>query len=177
MTRRTPDRRRAFGAGRRRRGSELIEFSLVFPAFLFVFFGIIEYSWYFYQRSVVIEASRIGCQIVSQLDPETDTDTKRNTVISAVEAELRRQGAISCGELHTCVHTFIDRSDPVNVPQRVQCEVEVNFRSLSGFLGTDDLAGGAGGAMASDAWGAERGLRLIPSSMHGRSVAVFEEAD
>lgn len=158
------DRRRA------RRGVEALEFALTFPLYLLIFFGIIEYSWYFYQRAIVADAARLACQTVGQLDPQEDD--YRAAATATMIAEIERGLGITCNNgQHLCEMTF-----PLDVPgfalPRVVCQARTNFLPITGFLGgANGAEGGAQGL------GLGRGLRLIPLTVRARSVAVFEEAD
>jgi Flp pilus assembly protein TadG len=169
--------------GRRRRGAELIEFALVFPVFLFLFFGIMEYSWYFFQRGAVTEATRLGCQAGSHQDPQADDDGDGTpdfiaVASSVINAELGRQAGIRCGEGgYNCAIQVNDLSDPTNDPPRVTCTTSVNFQSLTGFLGSDADPGGGGSQLAHDRWGTEAGGRMLPQFIVGRSTAIFEGSE
>ncbi len=144
---------------RRRRAVEAIEFALILPIFLVVIFAIIEFSWYMFQRGAMVDVARRSCQAAASLDPQIqDFET---AAIDLIFEELRNGGkgaGIDCDEVgRVCNITVTDLSGAF--PPRVQCEVAVNFKSLSGFL-------------PSAGW-----LNAIPDRVKGASVAVFEEAD
>ncbi|MCB9680265.1 MAG: pilus assembly protein [Alphaproteobacteria bacterium] len=164
-------------ARRARRGAELVEFIMVFPVFLFLFFGIMEFSWYFYQRSIVIEATREGCQAGAESDPEEDDFAQ--IAADVIVATLGSKAGIQCDEPQwTCSVVIGDlHDDPPNHPSRLTCDVQVNYVSLTGFLGSDDNPGGPGGDMAAREWGGSSGNRLIPQFLNGHAAAVFEGAN
>lgn len=169
---------------RARRGAEIVEFALIFPIYLVLFFGIIEYSWYFYQRGVVIEAARSGCRSASLGDPDDEATAAANGA-DAIDAVLSSGAGIDCDGLHTCTPSFVFQNTatltPGAAPRRVICQVTVNFISLTGFLGAtaDPSApvGGAAGQFAADSWGATSITRFLPEQLTGRSVAIFQEDD
>lgn len=153
-----------------RRGAEIVEFVLVFPLFLVMFFAVMEFSWYFYQRSAVVEAARRGCQQAGQMDPDTDPYVQTATAVAL--DSLAGVAGIDCGVAeYGCGVTILDLS--ASDPPRLTCAVGVNFRSLTGFLGTNTDPGGP----ADDLIGSRSGVRLLPSRIRGRSVSIFEEAD
>lgn len=48
------------GIRNRQGGGAAVEFAIVLPVFCLVLFGIIDYGWYFYQRTAVANAVRDG---------------------------------------------------------------------------------------------------------------------
>lgn len=163
---------------RQRRGSQLVEFALVFPVFLFLFVGIMEYSWFFYQRSVVAEAAREGCEAATQLDPESENYVA--VAQATIVDELENRGGIDCAGPWVCNITLVDLA-PAE-PPRLVCDVRVNFLSLTGFLGADPEgnepgAGGRGGQYAAQTWGTPSDRRLLPTSLHGRASSIFDGED
>lgn len=166
-----------------RRGSELVEFALIFPIFMFLFIGVMEYSWFFYQRGVVVDAARVGCQAATQLHAEADPARSEDyaTVASdTIRLELANKGGIDCDGLYSCLIELEDFSEPPNFPPRLVCRVEVDFISLTGYLGADPnnpSINGPGGQLHSTRYGTDSNLRLLPRSMRGQSSSIFEERD
>ena len=163
---------------RARRGSQLVEFALVFPVFLFLFVGIMEYSWFFYQRSVVAEAAREGCEAATQLDP--DSENYVAVAQATIVDELLNRGGIDCEGPWVCTITLVDRAN--GEPSRLICDVRVNFLSLTGFLGADPTGndagvGGRGGQYAATTWGTPTDRRLLPNSLHSRASSIFDGED
>lgn len=161
---------------RRRRGSEMVEFAVTFPFYLLMLCAIFDYSWYFYQRGVVGAAARAGCTAASQGDPAQED------VVSVAYAvmlnSLAGQGGIDCGDaVYACELSVVDKSAPPNNPPRLVCEVTTNYRSLTGFLGDYNEDSGWGTTYFRENWGWETNGRLIPGTMTGRAVSIFEESD
>lgn len=159
-----------------RRGSNLVEFALIFPIFMALFIAVMEYSWYFYQRGVVVDAARRGCELGSQIDPE-DQDPVPVAVQAAAE-RLAADGGIECGGVHTC-SIFVENLHNAE-PSRLRCRIEVNFVSLTGYLGASpngDYIAGPGGELLAKRSGSTQIRRVLPQFLRGRSVSVFEDAE
>ncbi|MCB9666213.1 MAG: pilus assembly protein [Alphaproteobacteria bacterium] len=172
---------RASRPRRARRGAEFVEFAIIFPIYLILFFGIMEYSWYFYQRSVAIEAARVGCRVATQLDPDVDGATAiQDAATDAALEVLANDGGFDCGDegVHSCA-VAIDTTNmiPGSTPRRLICGLSVNYVSLTGYLGSSDDVGGPAGEIASDRWGASGGIRLIPEFIQANATSIFEEDD
>ena len=56
---------------RQKRGANAIEFALTLPVFLVVFFGAMDWGWYFFMRAQVMNATVIGCEIGSRVHPDS----------------------------------------------------------------------------------------------------------
>lgn len=124
----TKRRGAAHGRGRRRdRGQTLVEFSLVFPVFILLFFGMIEFGFLFNAqlslnfatRDASLIAAEAGdnldadCAILQQVDKDLSPPTDGNrittvrifradnlgTPISGVEQVYTRGGTTSCGSV------------------------------------------------------------------------------
>ena len=54
----------------RRRGSNLIEFALILPVAVVMFFGIFENGWYVYQSWAVNKATADGCRLGAFVHPK-----------------------------------------------------------------------------------------------------------
>ncbi len=124
--------RRYRGPGSRatsRRGAEAIEFALTLPIFLGVFFGIIEYGWYFFQRAGVVEAAMDGCTQGAQVG------VNGNFVLAATDAISDRLGntGVDCAGYYegACSITVTQTNWP---PQGIACSVSIDYRPISGYL-------------------------------------------
>ncbi len=161
---------------RGRRGSELVEFSVTFPFYLLMLCAIFDYSWYFYQRGVVGSAARAGCDAAGQGDPEQEDVPA--VAYAVMLNSLAGQGGIDCGDaVYACEMSVDDKHLPPNNPPRMVCEITTNYRSLTGFLGDYNEDSGWGTTYFREQWGWETNGRLIPGTMTGRAVAIFEESD
>jgi Flp pilus assembly protein TadG len=67
----------------RSRGAAAVEFALVFPLFVAVVFGMLEYGWYFFQQfgvaTAVREGARAGVTIDQDATPNPITVAKTRT--------------------------------------------------------------------------------------------------
>ncbi len=68
------------GGGARARGVLSMELVLTLPILLMVLLGLFEFTWLFYSRSLVVEASRAGAR----------KGTLAGVAAAAVDAEVRR---------------------------------------------------------------------------------------
>ena len=57
---------------RHRRGSNAVEFALILPVFVAMVFGMMEFSWVFFQRTTVVHAVRNGCRAGATVHPDGD---------------------------------------------------------------------------------------------------------
>jgi Flp pilus assembly protein TadG len=69
---RTQQLRGGFTAGRRRRGSTLLEFAMVVPVLLLLLLGIIEFGWFFKNQLTVANATREGARTASLGKTQTE---------------------------------------------------------------------------------------------------------
>lgn len=160
---------RSLAPQRRRRGVEAIEFAMILPLFFAMLFAIVEFSWFMFQRSGVSDAARVACRAAAQLDPRFDDVV--TVAAGIVLAELEEVGVDCDGGGVVCVVEIDDRSN--EFPPRVICDVTATFRPITGFLGTVDGGPGSIGNIDRGAYN-WRGVGLLPSTLHGRSVAVYE---
>jgi len=71
----------------RQRGTTVVEFALVFPLFMTVLFGVIEYGWIFYQRFNIANAVRDGVRQGVTVAKEASPDP-RTFAIQKTQADL-----------------------------------------------------------------------------------------
>ena len=114
---------------RSRRGSQVVEFAMLLPVFLLVYFGIIEYSWYFYQSAGVNEAAMLGCR-------DGSMSSVNNYVAGSTESSimeyLDRTGVDCTGyyEGNCDVEVKLMRWPP----DGLRCSVDVQYRPITGYL-------------------------------------------
>lgn len=108
----------------RRRGVAHVEFALLLPILMMFLYGIMEYGWMFFNRTVVQEAGRQGCRHGSTLnvydhDIEAEVSDRMYDVLSAL--------GVNC-DTTTCE---IDVEVIGEVPtQRLQCSLAVDYTPL-----------------------------------------------
>jgi Flp pilus assembly protein TadG len=154
----------------------MVEFAVTFPFYLLMLCAIFDYSWYFYQRGVVGSAARAGCEAAAQGDP--DQEDVAVVAVAVMLNSLAGQAGIDCGDaVYACEVSVDDMHSPPNNPPRLVCDVTTNYRSLTGFLGDYNEDSGWGTTYFREQWGWETNGRLIPGTMTGRAVSIFEESD
>jgi Flp pilus assembly protein TadG len=115
----------------RENGAAAVEFALVLPIFLAVLFGMIDYSWYYYQRfalaAAVRDGVRNGVTVALISDPWTTAKTQ-------VIADMNMSGsALSVGNVITWGPTVgkIGGSFP---NQYLNFSVTMSYTPLVGFI-------------------------------------------
>lgn len=152
---------RGLHASRRRRAVVALEIALTFPIYLLMFFGILEYSWYYFQRTAVAAAVREGCQEAGQQDP--DDGTFLVSAAQRTQEVMEELLNITCNDgVYTCTSTFPLVAANLS-PPRLVCEFSMTYVPLTGLLAP---SGGGGG-----------GVRLVPEFIVVRSATIFEEAE
>lgn len=135
--------------GRRRRGSNVVEFALLLPFFLGVYFSIMEYGWYFYQRSGVVEAARNGCRAAVNYGVDDDF---ADLAGSAIESRLATVG-ITCDGSTPYKTCDLDVVQVGANPTRLRCDVSVPYEPIVGFV-----------------------RLILPGNVRGRGVAIYEDS-
>jgi Flp pilus assembly protein TadG len=153
---------RRLRSGSRRRGVEAVEFAIIFPLYLVLFFGVLEYGWFMFQKASVADAVRQGCQSAGQADPAT-TDYRLIAAQTAQESLERLLGITCNAGGQTCAASF-PFDGPTFTPPRLTCEFRMTYVPLTGLLG----GAGSGGVF---------GVQVIPSTIIERSVTIFENAE
>jgi hypothetical protein len=147
---------------------EAIEFAMILPLFFAILFATVEFAWYMFQRSGVTDAARVACRTIAQMDPRFDDVV---AVGAAVALDELNDALLDCEDGRTTCEVVIeDHMD--DFPARVICDVTVSFRPITGFLGQSDSAGAVAGTRVG---GFQfRGTGMLPDTLRGRSVAVYE---
>lgn len=129
------------GLRRVRRGSATIEFALVLNAFVVFILGtIIDWSWYFWQASLVQtalwEAAHQGAAVDLNLDcPDAVAEDKLDTMLSTYGIS----GATISAELESADYGV---GPPTTIDQ-LNLGVAVDFQPILGLVRTPDRLGGA----------------------------------
>lgn len=130
----------------RRRGSDLVELSLTLPVFLWVFFGIIEYGFYFSQRSGVMTAAQNGCALGATIHPNFSGETVATNEINALLTGV----GVDCAGYYTGNCSVTVNRISVAGLTALQCDVDITYRAFAGYL------------------------PAVPSSIEGRGVSILE---
>lgn len=116
---------------RSRRGASAIEYALIMPAFVLVFFGILEMGWLFYLQASVQESVRHACRLgatIPAADSPQPVDEAEAMLLEGLD--LRGIDCISSG--HDCtirVYTALTSPDEMLV-----CRAWVPYRGLTGLI-------------------------------------------
>lgn len=117
------------GPRARARGVAAVEFALVFPLFMAVLFGIIEYGWIFYQRfnlaSAVRDGLRTGVTVLQAASPDP-----RNTAITRCQADLVAAGIPANSVTLTAQYSGTSPSKLMTLT------AVMNYSKLTGFVPT-----------------------------------------
>lgn len=115
----------------RRRGANAIEFALILPIFVTLMMGVIEYSWFFFQRSTVVNAVRDGCRAGAVIPPNDDYETE---AISAMD-QILAQGGVDCSASDISCTLEADEPGDSAFPQRhLDCSITVVAPALMGLV-------------------------------------------
>ena len=108
----------------RRRGSAQVEFALLLPVLMMFVYGIMEYGWMFFNRTVVQEAGRQGCRHGATLnvydhDIETEVTDRMQDVLYSL--------GVDCGSVLCDIGVEVVGEVPT---QRLRCTLGVDYAPL-----------------------------------------------
>lgn len=109
-----------------RRGANAAEFAVVAPFILLMTFGMMEYGWYFQQRTAVVEAASDAARAASMVAQTGDPAVTASAKAVASCAALRFRG--------TC--TALTQVTGAAPNQTVLVRVTGSYTSLTGFVPT-----------------------------------------
>lgn len=106
------------------RGTSTLEFAVVLPTLLFVFFSIMELSRAWLTVNIVTTASREGARLGSV------TPTLGGNVFDPAAAEARIDAILSAANLSTGVTRSVNCPTPCVAGSQVQANVQVTFDTV-----------------------------------------------
>lgn len=116
---------------RDRRGANAIEFALILPVFVMLMMGVMEYSWFFFQRSTIVNAVRDGCRAGAVIPPDEDYETE---ALAAMD-EILAMGGVDCNDADiSCTLSAEEPSDSAFPQRHLDCEIEVTAPALMGMV-------------------------------------------
>lgn len=133
---------------RRRRGANAIEFALTLPVFITVMFASVEYGWYFFEKAVVVEATRMGCRTGSVRHPDDPTEPAHEVAHDMMLERLRGEWPTCTGGGDCAIGVEYVRDAGTEL---LVCEARVVHEPLTGLLPT------------------------IPSELASRTVLMLEQ--
>lgn len=110
------------------RGAAAVEFALVFPVFLLLVLGTIDFGYFFFVSEIVTNAAREGARAGSVVDPNDGTSAALAAAQSTASTYLTRGGLTAKG-----VTTNVTA---VNGVAAVQVSIAYPVGSVTGFLST-----------------------------------------
>lgn len=119
-----------------RRGSNIVEFALLFPLYVGFVMGIVDYGWLTYQKSAVTAATQEGCRSASMLDPgigEVDLDDVYAAANARMKAKVIAKGlhcAVDCTQTTLVIGSYPNRA--------IRCDLDVPFTAITGLSPTPD---------------------------------------
>lgn len=113
-----------------RRGANLIEFTLLFPFFLGIFFGVTDAAWLIYHKTALAAAVHDGCRQATLIDPglnERDLETVLDSAIHEMETAFLDLGP-------ACVDCK-GKAEPIGArPGRaLMCSMTTTYEPLTGL--------------------------------------------
>ena len=120
---------------RRRRGANAVEFALTLPVFMTIYLGIMEIGWFFYQESLIADATRDGCREGGLYEEEGDDGDAAEQADLAINANLVAYG-IDCSDDGNYSGACDIQIDYINdSPQRsLDCVVSIQYAPIIGYL-------------------------------------------
>lgn len=116
-----------------RRGATALEFALILPVFVALLAGIMDVSWFAFQRSALASSVAIGCRTGAIFDPgfgDAEWDTLELRVDTAIREALAATAA-AC-ESDTC--TIEVSSFGVDPGRSLSCSVRRDVTPLTSLL-------------------------------------------
>lgn len=122
MARRTPSQRK-------RRGAAAIEFALLLPVFIAILFGIIEWSWFFFQQGNVIASVRDALRYAVTL-PQTASPAPDQEAETRCATNLRGVGFSTSQVTDANITAVYTGSTP---EETLTLRAEVPYRPIIGM--------------------------------------------
>lgn len=112
----------------RNRGTTAVEFALIMAfVFPFVLAAIVETSFYAYERSVLLNAVRVGCKAGARIHPD---GAYGPTATAVTQAYLRNRG-FRCPPTGCIENVLVGGVPPI---QTLQCTMTVPYSSILGLV-------------------------------------------
>ncbi|MCB9758331.1 MAG: pilus assembly protein [Alphaproteobacteria bacterium] len=114
---------------RRRRGANAIEFALILPVFVTIMVGIMDFSWFFFVRSTVINAVRDGCRAGAVVPPDENPEL----VARAEMEDILATWNADCNDPNiTC--TFDIQASGSSPSEVLECSITLEQDPLIGLV-------------------------------------------
>lgn len=118
---------------RSRRGSQIIEFALLFPIQVLLILGVMDAAWGLHHLGVLDAAAHRGCRAGSLMDPG-EFDQKIEEVQEQVEGVMRAYvEGVTGRPCEVCVAAVWTEGAPPL--RRLRCRIGMDVPSLTGVMG------------------------------------------
>jgi len=108
-----------------------VEFALVLPVFVALIFGMMEFSWVFFQRTTVVHAVRNGCRAGATVHPDgDDRGSPADVAQDAIESYLAELG-IDCNGNASC--SFDIQQAGATPSENLDCSFSMAWEPLLGL--------------------------------------------
>ena len=114
-----------------RRGSQAIEFALIFPVFVALVFGGLDYSWYVLQRYAAMDVVAGGCRAgaITGVDLYAEPATSAETAIM----DRAVNSLLACGT-ELCSVSILEIEGYSPSTRQLECSLEAPTLLLSGIV-------------------------------------------
>tara|TARA_Y100000310_G_C20267745_1_gene616551 strand:+ start:157 stop:585 length:429 start_codon:yes stop_codon:yes gene_type:complete len=119
----------------RRRGSQAVEFALIFPVFVMFVFGGIDYFWYLLQRYELSDAVATGCRTGAIAGESPYVDAVGIAGATIVD-NIGNMG--DCG-VGVCTIFVDDLPGPTDDVWLLECSAEIAYLPLTGIIPMPEL--------------------------------------
>jgi len=119
----TPPKRFRTRAGRR--GSNVVEFALTLPVFLYLMLGVLDYGYLMMAQSILDAAAMEGTREGAITDPNLVAN-----IATVAEARAAAMVGGICGA--DCTYTCTDQGNPPT--REITCDLRWNIHPLAGFV-------------------------------------------
>jgi len=118
---------------RRERGSNLVEFALLFPLYLLVVAITFDFGWYFFMRAVAQTAVRDGCRAGAVIPPDDNPDTEAQGRIAGTMGTFTFS-SVDCESVGDTSCTIDITTSGASPAESLVCTIEVDYPGMTGLI-------------------------------------------
>lgn len=127
---------------RRQRGTEAVEFAMLFPIFAAIVLGVTDFGWLAYHKASVHSAVHMGCRQGSLIDPGFG-ESQLPAVVAATHTALTTQYDLEGPGCNGACSTTV-AAVGTNPGRSLACQLDVNWVPLTGYaIGPKTLSANA----------------------------------
>jgi Flp pilus assembly protein TadG len=117
----------------RERGSNLVEFALLFPVYLVIVAITFDYGWYFFIRSVAQTSVRAGCRAGAVIPPDDDPEDAARDAISGGMSTYTFS-AVDCQTVGDSSCDIDVTTSGTSPSESLVCTISVDYPGLTGLI-------------------------------------------